>query len=192
MKNYIRHHINVVIIALRVILFAAAVVCLYNLFRAFGFIEENDSAVINEFLLNYFTPIVKTYPKDMQLLGARSFFNIKWLAIGFMIAYTALIIYGMNGIVRLYKCLLRIEKGQLFYNEQGEQLRKVGATVIIFAKIKYVLFCFVGIMSFLDISTFIKQLPELLAVYLIGKLILIMSYIAEKGEFIKEENELTI
>ena len=186
------HHINVVIIALRIILFAAALVCIFNLIIGYAFINENDPSVINDFLLNYFSNFVKVNPTDMKSLGVRSFFDIKWLAIGFMIAYTALIIYGMSGMVRLYKCLLKIEKGQIFYNEQGNQLRKVGGTIIIFAKIKYVLFCFVGIVSFADISTFITQIPGFLALYLIGKLILIMSFIAEKGEFIQEENELTI
>lgn len=192
MKNYIRHHINVVIIALRVILFGAALICIYNLIMAFRFIEENDPTIINDFLLNYFTALGKLDSQALQSLGTRYLFDIKWLAIGFMVAYTTLIIYAMSGLVRLYKCLLKIEKGQMFYNEQSNQLRKVGATVIIFAKLKYLLFCFIGIMSFLDISTFFKQLPEFLAFYLLGKFILIMSYMAEKGEFIQEENELTI
>lgn len=187
-----KHHLNIIIIALRVILFAAAIMCIINLIQAFGFIQTNDPIAVNDFFLNYFTAPKLITPNDVEQLGARYFFNVKWLAIGFTITYTALIVYGMTGIIRLYKCLLKIEKGQMFYNEQGVQFRKVGATIIIFAKLKYVLFCFTGIMSYLDISTFFKQIPAFLTLYLIGKLILIMSYITEKGEFIQEENELTI
>lgn len=187
-----KHHLNVIIIALRVVLFAAAVVSIYNMIRAFGFIEEGNPIEVNKFFLDYFTPLEKIEFNDIEWLGARYFFDIKWLAIGFMLAYTALLVYGISGIIRLYKCLLKIEKGQMFYSEQGIQLKKVGATLIIFAKLKYLLFCLVGILSYLDIFTFFRQIPELLAIYLIGKFILIMSHMAETGEFIKEENELTI
>ena len=191
-----KHHLNVIIIALRVVLFVAAIMCIYNLIRAFGLIQNDDPIVTNEFFQDYFTaPVLipgEISLNDMEHLGARYFFNVKWLAVGFMIAYAALLFYGMTGVIRLYKCLLKIEKGQMFYNEQSIQFRKVGITVIIFAKLKYLLFCFTGIMSYLDISTFFKQIPAFLILYLIGKLIFIMSYMAEKGEFIKEENELTI
>ncbi|RWX00220.1 hypothetical protein [Flavobacterium cerinum] len=186
-----KHHLNIIIIALRVVLFVAAIMCVFNLIQAYGFIQTDDPVAINEFFLNYFTA-PKLSLGSLEQLGARYFFNIKWLAIGFTITYTALLVYGITGIIRLYKCLLKIEKGQMFYNEQGAQFRKVGATVIIFAKLKYVLFCFTGILSYLDISTFFKQLPAFLTLYLVGKLIFIMSYITEKGEFIQEENELTI
>ena len=187
-----KHHLNIIIVALRVILFVAGIMCVFNLGQAYGFIHINDQKSINDFFLNYFTQVDNTAVNQRQLLGASYFFNTKWLVIGFLVAYTALLIYGMTGIVRLYKCLVKIEKGKMFYNEQGVQLRKAGATIIIFAKVKYVLFCFTGIMSYLDITTFFKQIPAFLTLYLVGKLILIMSYIAEKGEFIKEENELTI
>lgn len=186
-----KHHLNVIIIALRIVLFVAGLMCIYNLMRAYGFIQVDDPIAVNEFFSNYFNA-PKLSLGSMEQLGARYFFNVKWLAISFTIAYTALLVYGITGIIRLYKCLLKIEKNQMFYNEQGIQLRKAGATIIIFAKLKYVLFCLTGILSYLDISTFFKQLPALLILYLAGKLILIMSYIAEKGEFIKEENELTI
>ena len=187
-----KHHINIVIIALRVILFASGLMCVYNLVRAFGFIMDDNTKEIYDYFHIYFTPLTPSVTKSINALGNTYFPNIQWLAIGFPIAYTALIIYGMSGIVRLYKCLLKIEKGQIFYTEQGVQFRKVGGTIIIFAKIKYLLFCFTGIIVYFDVSTFAKQLPELLTLYLIGKLILIMSYMAEKGEFIKEENDLTV
>lgn len=186
-----KHHLNVIIIALRVVLFVVGTMCIYNMIMAFGLIQNDDQAAINDFFLNYFKA-PDMVVGDIDKLGARYFFNVKWLAVGFTITYTALLVYVMTGIVRLYKCLLKIEKGQMFYNEQGIQFRKVGGTIIVFAKLKYLLFCFTGIMSYLDISTFLKQIPAFLVLYLTGKLILVMSYMAEKGEYIKEENELTI
>lgn len=187
-----KHHINIVIIALRVVLFAVALMCIYNLFRSYGFFMNEDINELYNYFSDYFNPIDEVGINSRKLLGASYIFDLKWLAIGFTISYTALLIYGMAAIVKFYKCLLRIEKGQMFYYEQGTEFRKVGGNIIIFAKVKYVLFCLVGILSYFDITQFFKQIPQLLLLYLVGKLILIMSYMAEKGEFIKEENELTI
>ncbi|MDV6167547.1 DUF2975 domain-containing protein [Flavobacterium sp. DG1-102-2] len=187
-----KHHINIVIIALRVILFAAAVMCFINLIKTYEFFFTTDIDKLYSYFDNHFTPIDAVTLNNRKLLSASHITNLKWVAIGFTLCYTALLMYGMSGIVRFYKCLLKIEKNQIFYHEQGAQFRKVGATVIIFAKVKYVLFCFAGILSYFDISQFFKQIPMLLSLYLIGKLILIMSYMAERGEFIKEENDLTV
>lgn len=187
-----KHHLNVVIIALRVILFAAGIMCIFNLVMTYGFIADNDTDAIYSYFREYFSPLDQAVVGNIDKLGAAYFAPIQYLAIGFTLSYTALLIYGMAAIVRFYKCLLKIEKGQMFYNEQGIQFRKAGATIIIFAKLKYLLFCLVGILSYLDIITFFREIPEFLAIYLIGKFILIMSHMAETGEFIKEENELTI
>lgn len=187
-----KHHLNVVIIALRVILFAAGIMCIFNLVMAYGFIVNNDTDTIYGYFREYFSPLNQTVVGNIDKLGAAYFAPIQYLAIGFTLSYTALLIYGMAAIVRFYKCLLKIEKGQMFYYEQGIGFRRVGGSIIIFAKVKYCLFCLVGILSYLDISQFFRQIPQLLLLYLVGKLILIMSYMAEKGEFIKEENELTI
>ena len=193
MKNHVKHHINVITIVLLMAVLAIAIICIDFIIAAINIIQSSDVMVVNEFLLNYFSLL----DDDIDLsnnnwLGIRYFFDIKWFAIGFIIAYLALFIYLMKGTVRLYKCLLKIRKDELFYNEQGEEFRKVGATIIIFAKLKYILFCFTGIMSFGDITVFIKEIPAFLILYLFGKFILIMSYITERGELIKEENELTI
>jgi len=187
-----KHHINIVIIALRVILFAAAVMCIINLLKAYEFISTSDIDNLYSYFDTLFTPIDSATLNNRKILGVPYLANLKWIAIGFTLCYTALLIYGMLGIIQFYKCLLKIEKDQIFYHTQGNQFRKVGATVIIFAKVKYILFCFIGILSYFDISQFFKQIPMLLSLYLIGKLILIMSYMAERGEFIKEENDLTV
>jgi len=187
-----KHHLNIVIIALRVILFAAAILCLFNLVMTYEFITDNNTDAIYSYFREYFSPLNQTVVGNIDKLGAAYFGPILWLGVGFTLSYTALLIYGMTVIVRFYKCLLKIEKGQMFYYEQGAEFRKVGGRIIIFAKVKYVLFCLVGILSYFDITQFFRQIPQLLLLYLVGKLILIMSYMAEKGEFIKEENELTI
>ena len=181
MKNYIRHHINVIIIALRVVIVWAGAVALYSFGTAAVFIIENDPLLVKEEFSGIFTPFV-----------ARSYHNNVWLASIFSILFGFLVIYLIRGIVRFYKCLLRIEKGKMFYNTQGEDFRKAGSAIIIFAKLKYLLFCAMGALAYFQFTIFFTELLPFIGVYLIGKLILLMSYMAEKGEFIQEENELTI
>lgn len=80
----------------------------------------------------------------------------------------------------------------MFYHTQGDELRKAGAAVIIFAKSKYLLLVTMGTMVYVDLAIFFTEIPAFLALYLSGKFILLMSYMAEKGEYIKEEVDLTI
>ena len=176
-----KHHLNIIIIALRVIFAAIAINAIYNFISSVIFIQTDDPAVITEYFSNTFTPLI---PRDVTIS--------KWFASAFTLLYGILLIYGITAVIRFYKCLLKIEKGNMFYEEQGTQLRKTGATIIIFAKLQYLLFCTMGGMFYFDLTQFFKQLPEFLALYLIGKLILLYSYMAEKGEFIREENDLTV
>jgi len=181
MKNYIKHHINVILLALRVIIVGAGAVVLYSFGSAALFIINNDPAQIKQQFSGTFTPLVE-----------QSYHNNVWYASIFVILFGILLIYLIFGIVRFYKCLLRIEKGKMFYSTQGEDFRKAGSAIIIFAKLKYLLFCTMGGVVYFQITIFFTELLPFLGVYLIGKLILLMSYMAEKGEFIQEENELTI
>lgn len=175
------HHINVIIIALRVVIVGAGAVALYSFGSAAVFIINNDPAQIKQQFSGTFTPLVR-----------QSYHNNVWFASIFATLLGILLIYLISGIVKFYKCLLRIEKGKMFYSTQGEDFRKAGSAIIIFAKLKYLLFCSMGAIAYFQITIFFTELLPFLGVYLIGKLILLMSYMAEKGEFIKEENELTI
>lgn len=174
------HHINVIIIALRVVIFVSATMALFNFRMAYKFISEQNPKHIK----NYFTEF---FSLDSQLNH-----NNIWLASTFAILFGLLLTYLIYGAVWFYKCLLRIEKGKMFYSTQGEDFKKAGAAIIIFAKLKYLLVCAMGLVVYFELDVLFTQLLPFLGIYLIGKLILLMSYMAEKGEFIKEENELTI
>ena len=180
MKNYIMHHINIIIIALRVLIAVAGLMAIFNIGSGILLLIENDPEAARNFLDDTFT--IPSYHIKEEILFAGAF----------AILYGILLIYLIYGIIRFYKCLLRIERGKMFYNEQSEDFRKAGAAVIIFAKAKYLLFSSVGLLLYFDIPVFFKQMLPFLGVYLTGKLLLVMAYMAEKGEFIQEENELTI
>ncbi len=180
MKNYIMHHINIIIIALRVLVAVVSAMVIFNIAGGIILLIQNDPEAARDFVNETFTVPSYRIREDV------------WFASAFSILYGMLLIYLIYGIIRFYKCLLKIEKGKMFYNEQGEDFRKAGSAVIIFAKAKYLLFCIIGVIVYFDIPVFFKQMLPFLGVYLIGKLLLLMSYIAEKGEFIQEENELTI
>lgn len=187
-----KHHLNVIITALIAVLLSGTIICIYNLYITIQFLAAaNPLEIIKDHFEQYLTltDIVSTnnfkYNGPGLLAG-------RWMASAFTVLYVSLLIYGMAAILRLYNCLRNIEKGIVFYTDQGLELKKAANGIIIFGKCKYLLFCLMGILAFFDISTFFRRLPELLAVYLIGKFILIMSHIAERGEFIKEENDLTV
>lgn len=176
-----KHHLNIIILALRFLIAATAIMALYQLWMAVLFITQNDPELVKDFFSDYFTAIAKNMP----------YRNNEWFGSTFCVIYSGLLIYVTLGIIRLYKCLNKIRKGQLFYSTQGNELRKAGGTVIIFAKAQYLLFCTMAVLYF-DLTIFFRELPEFLAVYLLGKFILLLSHMAEKGEYIQQENELTI
>lgn len=176
-----KHHLNIIILALRLLIAATAISAFYQAGMAVLFLVQDNPEMVKDFFSDYFTPLAKNMP----------YFNNKWYGSAFCLLYSGLLIYVTLGIRRLYKCLKKIKKGQLFYNTQGEELRKVGSTVIIFAKSEYLLFCIMAGLYF-DLTVFFWQLPSFLAIYLMGKFILLLSHMAEKGEYIQQENELTI
>jgi len=176
-----KHHLNVILLTLRGSILAAIGWAILHFVTAHSIFTHKYSRVIEYSLTEYFKPISWTpYCDDTLFAGL------------FCIVYGILLGYLIYGLLRFYMCLYNIEKGKMFYITQGADFKKAGSAIIIFAKLKYLLFCGVGCIYYSDFSTLKNQLPSFLAIYLIGKLILIMSYMAEKGEFIKEENELTI
>lgn len=177
-----KHHINIIILALRFAIAAAGFMALFQLGAAFVFLTQNEPDTVKDFFGDYFTPLASNMP----------YRNNEWFGGAFCIIYAGLLIYAIIGTIRFYKCLLRIEKGKMFYSTQGHEFCKAGAAIIIFAKCRYLLFCTMGSTVYFDLTIFFRELPSFLAIYLVGKLILLMSYMAEKGEFIQEENELTI
>jgi len=173
-----KHHLNIMITALRITMFAASVIAIVNLIVAISLAFFEDASLTK----NYF---------DSDFI-TKTNHNSLWLSLVFLTLYSSLLLYAVFGLAKFYNCLIKIKKGHLFYHTQGLEFKKAGAAIILFAKFKYVLFCVMGIIAYYDISVLFKRIPELLSVYMIGKLVLLLSHLAEKGEFIKKENELTI
>lgn len=180
MKKYIMHHINVIITALRILLAVAAIIAVLNIGMGLFALIKNDHGVARSFLAQTFKVPDFTINEEVGVAAT------------FGVLYGALLFYLIYGIKHFYRCLVKIKSGKMFYNDQGEDFRKAGASIIIFAKTKYLLYCCIGTVVFFDITMFFKQILPFLGVYLAGKLFYLMAYMAEKGEFIQEENELTI
>lgn len=176
-----KNHLTVILLALRGAVMAAAAWAILHLMGAKAILTYPEPDIVKINLGEYF------FPKAWE-----NFYNYKWQAAAFCIVYALLLGYLIFGIIRLYRCLTKIEKGQMFYSTQGNDFRKAGANIILFAKAKYVLFALMGWGFYGDPSVLYRQIPSFLAIYLIGKLILLISSMAEKGGFVQQENELTI
>jgi hypothetical protein len=177
-----KHHLNIILLALRIGMVVAAIEAVYQFVFAVFFFTADGPEIVKEFFSSYFTPIAKSVP----------YRNNEWFGAAFCLIHSGLLLYVTLGLRRLYKCLRQIKKGEMFYHTQGDELRKAGAAVIIFAKSKYLLLVTMGTMVYVDLAIFFTEIPAFLALYLSGKFILLMSYMAEKGEYIKEEVDLTI
>jgi|SRR5690606_21940794 len=180
MKNYIMNHINVIITALRILLAIAAIMAVYNIGMGIFIIIKNNRELAHDFLNQTFKLPEYTISEETQLAGI------------FAVLYGVFLAYLIYGIKRFYKCMIKIKSGKMFYNDQGEDFKKAGTAVITFAKAKFVLYSCTALVLHFDVPFLFKQILPFLGLYLTGKLLYIMAYMAEKGEFIQEENELTI
>ena len=180
MKSYIKHHINVIITASRILIAIASIFAVINIGMGILMIIKNDHDLARDFLS-------QTFKLPDFIINEEV-----WIAVIFGLLYGTLLFYLVYGVKQFYKCLNKIKAGKMFYNEQSDSLRKAGAIIIIFAKVKYLLFSTIGLIAFFDIPILFKQILPFLGVYLAGKILLLMAHMAEKGVFIKEENELTI
>lgn len=174
----IKHHLNVLIIALRVILFCLGVYALYHLAILVGFLSEGGLEFAKDYTSGIFKPM-----RDPDTIV---------YPVVFVALHVALIVYLIITLVKLYKSFVLFEKDYVFYNNQSEDLKKIGAGIIIFAKGRYLLFSAMGAVVYFDLTIFFTQLIPFLSLYLIGKLFLVLSFVSQKGEVIKEENDLTV
>lgn len=177
-----RHHISIIILAVRAAIAIASCMALFHLAMAIFFHIQDGHLLVKEFFSDYFTPLTSGTPYS----------NNEWYGSAFCIIYASLLIYGVSGLQRFQKSLKRIRKGEIFGPGQDESFRKAAATVVIFAKSKYLLFCTMGSILYFDLTIFFRQMPSFITIYLIGKFIYLVSGMVEKGAFIREENELTI
>jgi Protein of unknown function (DUF2975) len=178
-----KHHLNVILIALRLIIAVVACMAGYNFISCLFAITH--PADMLELLDNYFTPIGSGSGFKYSLYEMRFF---PW----FLGCYGLLLVYFTRVLITLRKCFVRLKKGDIFYEEQAAQFRRAGGGIIIFAKCRYLLMCAFGAVFFRALQLFFTEIPVFLFIYLMGKLVLVLYHMAEKGAFLREENELTI
>jgi hypothetical protein len=121
-----KHHLNVIILALRAVIGALSIMIIYQFGATVAFFTNEGDTLVKEFFSDYFTSLVPSMP----------YRNNEWFGSTFCILYASLLIYAIIGIIRFYKCLLRIEKGKMFYSTQGDEIPRAGDAIIIFAKTK--------------------------------------------------------
>jgi len=176
-----KHHLNIILSALRLVIVVAACMAGYN-FICCGFaFAYPDNALL--FLNHNFIP----YRSALKYNESEALFMPYYLA-----CYGLLLTYFTRVLISLRKCFAKLKKGEIFYEEQARQFRRAGEGIIIFAKCRYVLVCAFGAIFFRAFQLFVTEIPVFLLIYLIGKLVLVLHHIAEKGAFLREENDLTI
>lgn len=173
-----KHHLYVLLIALRVLVvvvaFAAIGQFLYA-YSSFTDVKEADRLTRSSF--NVVAPLSPVHHEYVPY---------------YFIGYGLLLCYLTYALVMLYRSFSRLHSGEVFYDQQATQLKRAGAGIIIFAKCFYLLHCAFGAICFRDITSFISQVPFFLGLYLGGKVILVLYYMAEKGTVLREETDLTI
>jgi len=171
-----KRNLNIILLAVRAIIIVVGAICLYHLTSLYAvLINDYDAATI---ITSYFKPSAGI--ADV------------WAEPLFLGLYSALLGYLVFVLVRLYKSFDNLQKGNVFYPKQSKEFKAAGNGIIIFAKCKYLLFCSFGALPFHDFGIFFKEVAPFLVVYLLGKLILVLYYLAEKGEYLREETDLTV
>lgn len=171
-----KHHLTIILLALRAGIIIVAGMAVIYAYSAYSYTITPDDTL---FGLSYF----KIKPNALRPL---------WGAPLFLALYSLLLGYLTYVLAKLYKSFSNLQKGNVFYEKQSAQFKSSGSGIIIFAKCKYLLFCAFGAIFFSNISIFIAEALPFITMYLIGKFILVLYYMAEKGEYLREENELTI
>ena len=112
-----------------------------------------------------------------------------------------IIFYVINALLFLYltyglrtapKLISETSEENLFYQHQAIEIRKISSAIIVYAKIKFLLILCVGAFFLMAPFNVLGFIPSFLILYILGKILILFSKIVEKGELIKQENELTI
>lgn len=115
-----------------------------------------------------------------------------YIGIIFIYIYMLLHLYLISKLILARKIVTKICSGEIIYQNQAFDLKKVGDGFISFGKIKYSLLMITGVLFYNDITIFIDALPQFLLFYILGKLILIIAIICSKSEILQQENDLTV
>lgn len=173
-----KHHLNIILLAIRVMIIVIIGMALFQLFQAY-------SSYLHPELFDSFAK------EKFSTVGKEASIHLYALPY-FFILYAVLLGYLVYVLVTLYRSFNRLQKGEIFYDKQAAEFKRAGGGIIIFAKCKYLLVCIFGVYFFRGLFIFITEIPMFLVVYLLGKLVLALHYLAEKGTFLKEETDLTI
>lgn len=173
-----KYHLSIILLAIRAMIIVVIGMALFQIFEAYT--SYLHPKLFDSFAKERFATLGKE--TDVHLYALPYFFVLYALLLGYLVYV----------LVHLYRSFNRLREGEVFYNKQATEFRRAGGGIIIFAKCKYLLFCIVGVYFFRGLTIFIKEIPMFLVVYLLGKLVLVLYYLAEKGTFLKEETDLTI
>lgn len=173
-----KYHLNIILLAVRVMIIVVIGMALFQLFQAYTSYLHPE--LFDSFAKERFATLGKEV--DVHLYALPYFF----------VLYAVLLGYLVYVLIQLYRSFARLQRGDVFYDKQAAEFRRAGSGIIIFAKCKYLLVCIFGVYFFRGLFIFITEIPMFLVVYLLGKLVLVLHYLAEKGTFLKEETDLTI
>jgi hypothetical protein len=146
----------------------------------------------------FFAPLMPESLSTVQFVVREEYFS---KGVDVAPAYVGMIFIFLNLLVHLYlfdklllarKIVSKIYSGEIIYQNQSSDLKKVASGFIIFAKIKYSLLMITGVFFYADIHIFVTALPQFLLFYLLGKLILVIAIISSKSEILQQENDLTV
>lgn len=110
----------------------------------------------------------------------------------FLIGYAAVMTYLFVSVNNLRLTFSDIAKKGTFSHGTSDRLYKAGIAIIRFAFLKYALFGIFGALCLSDIFSLFSEFVPLIVFSLCGKFILIIAGMAEQGEILLEETELTI
>ena len=172
-----KRNITIITIALKVLLIALGIYIGVYFLAGISEFTFNGSQVSRALLSYTFTPIKPT---------------AHWAEGTFMLLYTLLNVYLFNVVNNFRLTLKSLRTSEIFEHDQAEGFRRAGRGLIIFAKLEYLLICGFGSVALFDLVTYFTQFVPFMALYIIGKFILILAEMLKRGELLREETELTI
>ncbi|WBL22630.1 DUF2975 domain-containing protein [Zunongwangia sp. HRR-M8] len=110
----------------------------------------------------------------------------------FYILNSAVFIYLAIGLRKAPKLINDIAKENLFYPYQAKEIRKISSTIIGYAKLKFLIILCCGAFFLMAPFNILGFIPSFIILYILGKVMILLGKVVAKGEFIKQENELTI
>ncbi|UAB85521.1 DUF2975 domain-containing protein [Zunongwangia sp. SCSIO 43204] len=167
--------LKLISIVLIIVLILSAAINIFGAIQQFEFF--NDLA--NSF---YFKSYFPKRSFEYSLTGQIIFYAINAL----------LFLYLTYGLRTAPKLISETSEENLFYQHQAIEIRKISIAIIVYAKIKFLLILCVDAFFLMAPFNVLGFIPSFLILYILGKILILFSKIVEKGELIKQENELTI